>query len=333
MLFRPSPVQEEWSSLTAAVDEAFTSSAFPAFPCSFTVMCLPCLPLFVMCHRASQRRRKLECVAAKENARLMPQGLEWILTPNRQRNMNMVAVLRWNPDRLEFEAANPHRRPVSRQPLPTELLPPELRAQLAMADMATRVFAMQAQQAAAMGMAPPHSMGMSVGRGTGAPAAPLAPEHQFMEMQPYPPQQQQQQQQFGDQQPRQQLQSGQQQSGLIYANPSAASAYHSQAAAAHGQAYAPPVCSARPPQLSPQADASGVLHVRAAPTQASAPHSAGGTVFPNSSSSEGLLQSPSCAAAARTDLAPCPRCGVVTDEAEARICARCGSPVDAAPQS
>jgi len=260
-----------------------------------------------MCHHASQRRRKLECVAAQENARLLPQGLEWILTPNRQRNMNMVAVLRWNPDRLEFEAANPHRRPVSREPPPIGLLPPDLREKLAIVNMAPQVFAMQAQLAAAKGMVPPQS---GMGMGMGAPAGLRAPQHQLMEMPPYPPQQQQHHQ-FGDQQPHRPLQFGQQQSGLIYANPSAPGAYDE-------QTYAPPAYSGGPLQPAAQADASGVLHVRAAPTFAAAPvapapHSAAEGAFPAPTSSEGMLQSPSCAAAACTGLglAPCPRCGVV----------------------
>ena len=325
--------QEEWSSLITAVDEAHTSTTVPALPCAVTHFCLPFSPVCCMCYCASQRLQKLAEVAARENARLMPQGLEWIVTPNRHRSMGMVMALRWNADRPAFEAANPHRRPVSREPLPIEFMPPELRAQLAMAAMAPQVFAMQAQQAAAMGMAPPQSMGMSMGMG--APAAPLAPEHQFMEMPPYPPQQQSQfgqQQQFGDQQPQQQLQFGQQQSGLIYANPSPPSAYDE-------QTYAPPAYSGGPPQPAVQAGASGVLHVRAAATVAAAPvapaphsDSAAEGAFPDPGSGEGL-QSPLCAAAACTGLAPCPRCGVVAQEAGARICARCGSPVGAPVKS
>jgi hypothetical protein len=69
--------------------------------------------------------------------------------------MGMVMALRWNADRPAFEAANPQRRAVSREPPPVELMSPELRAQLALAAMAPELIAEQGRQAAiALGMAP-----------------------------------------------------------------------------------------------------------------------------------------------------------------------------------
>ena len=118
-------MQEEWSSLIIAVDEAHASTTVPLFPCSF--ICVPCIALFTMCYCTSRRHEKLVHVVETENARMMPQGLEWVLTPNRHRSMDMAMALRWTPDRPDFEAGNPHRRPVSREP-PIELVSPELRA-------------------------------------------------------------------------------------------------------------------------------------------------------------------------------------------------------------
>jgi len=83
----------------------------------------------------------------------------------------MLMALQWTPERPAFEAANPQRRAVSRDPLPIDFMNPAMRMQLAVAAMSPELIALQGRQAAVqLGLAP-------------APA----PMHQSMELQKIAP--------------------------------------------------------------------------------------------------------------------------------------------------
>lgn len=98
-----------------------------------------------------KRRRDLRLaeVVERENARLQSQGLAWTLTPVRclRYTQHMPMVLSWLAEvRPQWERQNPHRRPVSQEPLPPEFYSQNLKARIALAIME--------QQAQAMGLVP-----------------------------------------------------------------------------------------------------------------------------------------------------------------------------------
>jgi hypothetical protein len=100
---------QEWSDFARQVSEVINNTHTPLCPCLFSIVGFICCAIF----NGSNRMQGLTDIVQRENARLSPQGLQWVLTP--QRGTTLMA-LAWLPTRIAWEAANPHRRAVSREP-------------------------------------------------------------------------------------------------------------------------------------------------------------------------------------------------------------------------
>ena len=127
--------EEEWSVLIHQLD-LILDHVLPIFPVIFAHMCIPFSPVCAILHYAKKQKKAVAEVVAKENARLEPQGLYWTHTPNRAANNGAFMCLSWRPEvRPAWEALNPSRRPISREPLPAEFYSDELKMAVALAQV------------------------------------------------------------------------------------------------------------------------------------------------------------------------------------------------------
>jgi hypothetical protein len=116
---------EEWSALARQVSQLCDDTHTPLCPCVFTLCGFICCTAF----NEKSRRQGLADIVQQENARMHPQGLQWVQVRYRGPS---VMVLTWLPSRLAWEAANPHRRAVSREQPLAEFTAPAAAAILSM---------------------------------------------------------------------------------------------------------------------------------------------------------------------------------------------------------
>lgn len=195
--------QAEWDSFIKAIDRAFDEEECPSL---LAVLC--CIPtLMISCCIAEQKAtnllNKLTAIITAENHRLQPMGLQWVRTPGRAPAM---LVLRWLPGvREPWEQANPHRRPVSREPPAREFLPNALQLQMGLNELAGRpafavltppqmgpmqvMFGQPPQQQMQMQMQQPQWSPQQQGMGAGPPQQTMGLEMQPMQQQQYQQQQ------------------------------------------------------------------------------------------------------------------------------------------------
>lgn len=179
--------QAEWDNFIRQIDRAFDEEECPT---ALAVLCaLPTLfiSLCIAEQKTANLLSKLTRILTAENLRLQPVGLQWVRTPGRAPAM---CVLRWLPGvREAWEQANPHRRPVSREPPAREFLPNALQLQMGLNELAGRpAFAM-------LDPAPPQigSVQMMFGQPGPPPQQQMQMEVQVQQPQWTPPPQQQQQ--------------------------------------------------------------------------------------------------------------------------------------------
>ncbi len=90
--------------------------------CVSLCVCVQCVfPWICAVICCSHRHQQtMDAIAARENPRLIEEGLQWEVTNS------SALVLSWTPARPAFEANNPHRRAISKEPLPFDFIHPEL---------------------------------------------------------------------------------------------------------------------------------------------------------------------------------------------------------------
>jgi len=118
---------EQFAQAKKEIDEIFDTTMWPKCPCGLVHFCIPFSPICAFAWYANRRQAALEAWRDRENARLAPQGLAWVVSfvkrgrsgEYRDLLLPRPLVLTWLPAvRPAYESSHPSERQLMREGLP-----------------------------------------------------------------------------------------------------------------------------------------------------------------------------------------------------------------------